>query len=164
MTYVMESPLPEAHCADEVQHKERERYNGWTNRETWAWALHVDNDEGLQYDALLHLSRAYSVHYEGDAECLGVLRFCGEALREWWEELLEHFAQEQMLGIAWRMVKDIGSDWRIDWTEIATCWLADNADAKAIREAYEKPCDECDSAARKKCEAWCTALDGKVNA
>src|SRR5690242_7741005 len=26
----------------------RERYNGWTNRETWAVALHINNDQGWQ--------------------------------------------------------------------------------------------------------------------
>src|SRR5690348_15456796 len=25
-----------------------ERYNGWTNRETWAVALHINNDQGWQ--------------------------------------------------------------------------------------------------------------------
>ena len=28
-----------------------EEYNGWTNRETWATALHINNDQGL-YEAV----------------------------------------------------------------------------------------------------------------
>jgi hypothetical protein len=28
-----------------------EEYNGWTNRETWGLALHIDNDQGLQEQA-----------------------------------------------------------------------------------------------------------------
>lgn len=29
-----------------------DEYNGWTNRETWAVALHLNNTEWLQADAL----------------------------------------------------------------------------------------------------------------
>ena len=33
-------------------------YNGWTNRATWAWQLHMTNDESLQNETRMQVLSA----------------------------------------------------------------------------------------------------------
>jgi hypothetical protein len=89
-----------------------EKYNGWTNRETWATALHINNDEGLyktvQDWAVTNLE-------EDEAEAVTVL---SESIEDFVTELLE---------TDWDGVKsmryDIGSLWRVNWREIANSFI-----------------------------------------
>jgi hypothetical protein len=86
-------------------------YNGWTNRETWATMLHIDNDEGL----LLPLLEVAQRH---------------ENVREVAEEV-EAFITEDVLTFdnvstnrnAFLMLTDIGSLYRVNWQEIAQSLL-----------------------------------------
>lgn len=86
-------------------------YNGWTNRETWATMLHIDNDEGL----LLPLVEVAQRH---------------ENVREVAEEV-EAFITEDVLTFdnvstnrnAFLMLTDIGSLYRVNWQEIAQSLL-----------------------------------------
>lgn len=82
-------------------------YNGWANRETWAFVLHVENDEGLQQ--FVH----EFVRNHADAwSCDG---YVGEkivdAVRELWDDCD---------GAEWvqLMRDDVGSVWRIDYEEV----------------------------------------------
>ena len=96
-----------------------EEYNGWTNRETWATALHLNNDFGL-YEIMRDMARSsLEEHPEsGAVQCL--------------EESLENFLDEAFSDIAdmthagLNMLKDIGSLYRVNWREIATNILSDN--------------------------------------
>jgi hypothetical protein len=83
-----------------------ETYNGWTNRETWATALHISNDQGLE-DTAAELTRdAADVYRLADAlEC-----FVDEVLDD------DHVRENPH---AFMMLTDIGSLWRVDWREIA---------------------------------------------
>jgi hypothetical protein len=97
-----------------------EEYNGWTNRETWAVALHINNDEGLYYHALDMASG-----YDGDRDGLA------EAIEEWVTELLD---MEEVLSAppAQRkalisMSSDIGSLYRVDWLEVADSFIDEKA-------------------------------------
>jgi hypothetical protein len=100
-------------------------YNGWTNRETWATALHLDNDFGL-YEMVKDMVRAsLEEHPEsGAVQCL--------------EESLENFLDEAFSDIAdmthagLNMLKDIGSLYRVNWRELAEGYLAEaEEEAKA---------------------------------
>jgi hypothetical protein len=86
---------------------ETQEYNGWTNRETWATMLHIDNDEGL----LLPLLDVTQNH---------------ENVRDLATEI-EAFITEDVLNFdnvstnknAFIMLTDIGSLYRVNWQEIA---------------------------------------------
>jgi hypothetical protein len=89
-----------------------EEYNGWTNRETWATALHINNDEGL-YKTVQDW--AVSNLEEQESEAVTVLA-----------ESIEDFVTE-LLDSDWDGVKsmryDIGSLWRVNWREIANSFI-----------------------------------------
>lgn len=94
-----------------------EEYNGWTNRETWAFMLNVDNDEGLY-----HESRDLVSGEENDVFSAAQL------LENWAETLLTRSGYESEFGADWPdaladMAAEIGSLWRIDWVECANAIL-----------------------------------------
>lgn len=72
-----------------------EQYNGWTNRETWAASLYLNNDEGL-----------YSMARECESP---------EALEEMIEELKDEREGNKLLTM---MFDEIGSLWRVNWQEV----------------------------------------------
>lgn len=93
-------------------------YNGWTNRETWACALWINNEPGFYYHA-----QDMTAGYQDDKSGLA------DALEEWIGELLD---MEEVLSAppAHRkelisMSKDIGSLYRVNWREIAESFLSE---------------------------------------
>ena len=91
-----------------------ETYNGWTNRETWAFMLHVQNDEGLSDDAT-------GVVYDAvaDPTCRA------DALKDWAESLFTRSGYADEYGDTWPdsladIAAEIGSLWRINWSECVT--------------------------------------------
>lgn len=121
---------------------ETETYNGWTNRETWAVALHINNDQGWQesvLDALRYgdyghggesftLTEARQAYYNSPS---AITRSAGEIIRENVEETLfgEYVTDE--LGRVhpnehqWSAIRDIGSLWRVNWDELGAAFLSD---------------------------------------
>ena len=88
-------------------------YNGWTNRETWALALNINNDEGL-YDMFTELVRG--MHDEPDYAV-------EDAIQSRVESLLIRAEYEGVYGGAQpaaltAMAEEVGSLWRVDWVEI----------------------------------------------
>ncbi len=112
-----------------------ETYNGWSNRETWATALHIDNDEGLhEYrNELCDTAwKAVATSYAtvDQSRCYAL----AESLHDWVEEMSHDVyfpdsdhepANRALCG----MFHDIGSLWRVNWREIAENWLSDYEEA-----------------------------------
>lgn len=93
-----------------------EEYNGWSNRETWATMLHIDNDQALYEIASDYTREEIEGHDEGEEINPYYL---GETLKGWIEDdllTLENISGNQGL---WLMLTDIGSLYRVNWREIA---------------------------------------------
>lgn len=98
-----------------------EEYNGWTNRETWAVKLHLDNDEALN-----DMAWEYARQWEEAREEKLVWEL-GETLKNWIEEdllTLENVSGNRGL---WSMLSDIGSLYRVNWQEIAQTYVQELA-------------------------------------
>lgn len=91
-----------------------EEYNGWTNRETWATALHIDNDQGLQE---LVQGLATTAHDEND-DTESALYDLTQGIEEYVTEMLESDWDGVKL-----MRRDIGSLWRVNWREVAKAYV-----------------------------------------
>ena len=106
-----------------------EGYEGWANRETWAWSLHMSNDQDL-YDLKNEAVQAGLLAYATWAEANprpfdgrgGPVGFIADALRE---EVTEHLLEHLWSGSPKNhrellsLFQDIGSLWRVDYREIA---------------------------------------------
>ena len=84
--------------------REEETYNGWANRETWAFMLHVDNTIGCEFVA-------DSLEFDDDTSDYAV----GEMVADMVRDLLD-----ECEGADWvRMMRsDVGSWWRIDYRAV----------------------------------------------
>ncbi len=121
-------------------------YNGWTNRSTWALALHLDNNEG---DYTYWRERTGDAHdhvRELDLEPLTEEDFRVEAtaivaeeLEQWLDELYDTIeiaatSREPNYGVsreAWSLLRDVGFDTSttaINYHEIARHWVDEVAE------------------------------------
>ena len=89
---------------------ETQEYNGWTNRETWATALHIDNDEGL----LAPILEVAQLHDNLTDLAQEIESFIGEVL---------DFDNVSTNRNAYIMLTDIGSLYRVNWREIAESYF-----------------------------------------
>jgi hypothetical protein len=94
-----------------------EKYNGWINRETWATALWLDNEQSTQ-----EVMQLMAEEYGKETNLLP------DMIEDFVTELLD---MESVLSAppAQRkelisMSKDIGSLYRVDWKEIAEHYLS----------------------------------------
>lgn len=93
-----------------------EEYNGWKNRETWATALHINNDEGL-YRTVQDWAVSNIEEQESESEAVTVL---AESIEDFVTELVE----SDWDGVKY-MRYDIGSLWRVNWQEIADSFISE---------------------------------------
>ena len=111
-----------------------ETYNGWTNRETWAVSLHLNNDEGLYHDLARILEEAFLEDLDRETR---EGRISGESsavesLSEWVEEILSCSYWEENGGMPrgiQLMKDDVGSLWRVNWREIVEAELEEEIQA-----------------------------------
>jgi hypothetical protein len=108
-----------------------DEYNGWANRETWACNLWLTNDQGLYELTMERVREAAPTDWRvlvtaGEAACTA-----GEAVRSLWDEVTD--PEEHLLAAETivTMVKDVGSDYRINWDEIGAAFLETIAEESA---------------------------------
>jgi len=97
-----------------------EKHNGWTNRETWAMALHLDNDQGLCDEMLDLAKQEIDGHDEGEEINSYHL---GERMKDWIEGEVLDFDNVSLNRNAYIMLTDIGSLYRVEWREVADHYL-----------------------------------------
>jgi len=81
-------------------------YNGWSNRETWAAALWINNDQGM-YEAFVEAGKYEDTVLDLSQAIEGYIT----------DELSFESVSENR--ILFDMMQDIGSLYRVDWYEIA---------------------------------------------
>jgi hypothetical protein len=98
-----------------------EKYNGWTNRETWAVKLWLDNEEGLQTEALCLAENSKESEY--------ATRHLADNLEDFVTSLLDmeevFNAEPAQRRVLISMSSDIGSLYRVNWWEIAESYLSE---------------------------------------
>ena len=108
--------------------KDTETYNGWTNRETWATALHIENTQSLTDYAynLVRETFSDSVSKEDENSYLTAIFHAQDNLMNWVEDITsDEYWDYQTPNDIRLMRRDIGSMWRVDWREIAQNFLSD---------------------------------------
>jgi hypothetical protein len=92
------------------------KYEGWSNRETWATALHIDNDTQL-LGAVLELSDQPNLD---------------DRLEQFVDQILDvdafHTNGVMVSRSAWIMLHDIGSLYRVNWRELAEHYQVKSAE------------------------------------
>jgi hypothetical protein len=91
-------------------------YNGWTNRETWALDLWIGNDQFLYKWALEAVQNANSAQGGDELADWQV----GEIVKDWWEWITDIDSEVLPAETILPMVRDIGSEYRINWDEIGS--------------------------------------------
>jgi hypothetical protein len=135
-----------------------ETYNGWTNRETWAVSLHLNNDEGLYYDLarILEASFLEDVDRSTREGWIRGVSSAVESLSEWVEEILSFGYWEDQGGMPrgiQLMKDDVGSLWRVNWREIVEGELEEEIQAtKEGKYLDEEHCEECDNGTDTPCK------------
>lgn len=101
-------------------------YNGWTNRETWALNLWLENDQGLSEMTRERVKGAvYAVVAEARiADEPPVLGWAAaDAVKDLWEELTDPDEERMGIEMLRNILRDVGSEWRVNWLEIGAAWL-----------------------------------------
>jgi hypothetical protein len=116
-----------------------ETYNGYANRETWAFNLHWQNDEGL-YNMTLETAQEYLTETYGhdwaslpENELRGAFYGVGEHVAAYWHDLIDTYADEfgAALPEGLAMFRDeVGSWWRIDHAEVGAA-VRESLDSEA---------------------------------
>lgn len=108
-----------------------ETYNGWTNRETWAVALYINNDQGWQ-ESVHEALRAYRAEMTEAHEPLSLI-YAGHLIQENVEEMFDVLADggADSWESAFALLRDIGSLWRVNWDELGKAFLSDLAELES---------------------------------
>ena len=86
------------------------KYNGWTNRETWACMLWLTNDENIYNEFLTTVKVAKEESHNSRFQVSESIRTFVELLRD---------TRTPQTHSLFNMFDDIGSLWRVNWGEIA---------------------------------------------
>tara|TARA_B100001146_G_C16163651_1_gene426879 strand:- start:660 stop:1007 length:348 start_codon:yes stop_codon:yes gene_type:complete len=96
-----------------------ETYNGWSNRETWAWNLLVSNDQHLQEHFVeVCVGERKDRCAKGLEYPVVTMKYAvGDWLENAFNELIyEDDELSHPVELAFR--REVGSFWRINWSEI----------------------------------------------
>jgi len=116
-TSTQRQPFPTLNSMDEHTNTPDDTYNGWRNRETWAAALHLSNDERL-YLECVEMCRDGAARGADRIE-----RFVTANV----ETALNPEPGDPIVGLQWvrSMISDVGSFWRVDWRAVAESFVED---------------------------------------
>jgi len=87
-------------------------YNGWSNHQTWAFKLHIDNNEG---DYLMWNDKVSSIKKNSKTPLIDVV----DELKDWWDEIFEAVIDGESTDEGKMMVRDIGNGNEINFYEVA---------------------------------------------
>lgn len=89
-------------------------YNGYSNRETWALNLHIQNDEQLLMQTIEEAFGGIELTDKRGAE--ENLKYWIETFFDatWWQDTMG----ESMPVDVVKMLCDVGSLWRVEWSEV----------------------------------------------
>lgn len=115
-----------------------ETYNGWTNRETWAFHLWITNEQATDQEArrivgdarrsaMADVRDRYPDWTEDERACFARTT-AADALREWWAETLNAARDNGSADTLDAMRDDVGSLWRVDWRAVACALAEDDGD------------------------------------
>jgi hypothetical protein len=105
------------------QRKKDEQCEGFSNKETWAVALHLDNVRWIQ--------EAYRVHRDTASDLKDFADRLKNMLENWQEDFFngsqfpDEISQRERHADLVHMFQDVGSLWRVDWKELAEHLLKD---------------------------------------
>lgn len=114
---------------DKIENEQE--YQGWTNRETWAYALWLSNDEGYYSSIIEQIQNSIDRQKEENAELKPeemkeqVVYDLEEYLKQIWDDLVEYTDENgsNITETARNMIKDVGSFWRVDLREVAESYI-----------------------------------------
>src|SRR5262245_22319677 len=95
-------------------------YNGWKNRETWAFNLHWSNDQGM-YLTTLAAGRDFLAEHAEDEDDQNSDYQVGEFVVKWWRTELDTYEDATGERLPAQMAifdREVGSWWRIDYAEV----------------------------------------------
>lgn len=110
-----------------IQMTDSDRYNGWTNRETWALQIWLGNDQGLYEmvrDRVSECAHAIARDNSTDDDSTITPADAGETVKALWEMLTDPDEGLMTAENILKMVRDVGSDYRVNWDEIGRHWVA----------------------------------------
>jgi hypothetical protein len=127
-----------------LEHKDE--YQGWANRETWAMGLWIDNDQGL-YNEAREKVQAIIKNIDNDENVKNkiwkrdqaIVFRTEDALKNWMEELKSEAYDNPADHVELlKMWDDIGSDYRIDWRELAEAYVRNELESMEHEKKQEK--------------------------
>ena len=117
---------------------ETDKYNGWTNRETWAVSLHLGNDEGLYNWTNERIAEVCTDLGEGgETSAIYQAGRVADMLSDFLDELTDPEEGLVTCEQALTLLRDIGSLYRVDWYEIADSWIGDLCTGRLDTDADE---------------------------
>jgi hypothetical protein len=97
-----------------------DNFQGWTNRETWAANIWIENEQGLMEVVAGYTRQELEGHDEGEEINSYHL---GEAIRDYIENEVLSYSEVKGSEQVFTMLTDIGSLYRVNWREIAEYYL-----------------------------------------
>lgn len=115
--------------------RDDEGHNGWSNRETWAVALHLGNEQGVDEEVRHVVTFAYSnaldtaaddwPDMDEESHARIALGQAAKALADWVRDDLLHDGESGYLTerdtVTW--LRDVGSLWRVNWEAVTAHYL-----------------------------------------
>lgn len=94
-------------------------YEGWSNRETWAYKLWIDNEQDLYEEVKNQVNKIMKNTNLATKNLDSEIHELTEYLKNLCDEIKELAKESKSNVTLQNIVDDLGSTWRIDYREIA---------------------------------------------